>query len=111
MGRVKTVALTSHLREQTAALMRVLGGNRSQIGHCLLVRLYDDTNVITAPTVDADELCPQATKSRSKVSQLLGLLQYIFLRRTDKYGDENPQATETIQIHCPSQILPKVPCH
>ena len=112
VGRARTVALMSHLREQAGALLKLLGPNNSKIGHCVMVRLYDDTNVKTAPPrADADNIeSENGKKGRRRVSQLLGMVQHLMLRRVNKYGEQDAQATEIVQIHCPSQIIPKVGC-
>ena len=113
-ARAREVALVSHLREQAVALLRFLGtghgqsqSQRSKIGHCVMIRQYDDTNIVTTPAA-GDGNCAEPAK-RKKVSQLLAMIQHVLIRRTDKYDDQDALATEIAEIHCPAQIIPKVP--
>ena len=113
LSNMKIVALVSHVEAQSTALLTWL--SKAPVGHAIFVRQYDDTNVWVAPTADASD--PDAEDNqvkkvgklgRRRCAPLLGILQHVFVRRVDQY--EADTSAESVQIHAPSQILPKVGC-
>ena len=105
--------------------------------HCIFTRMYDDTNVWVTPErgvqgldsvenlddpvddqpgpegEDEHENAAEGSKTkgragRRKVVPLLGMLQWVTARRS---GAPEAEALETVQLHVPSQVLPKAsPC-
>ena len=49
----------------------------------------------------------QGRTGRRKVSPLLGILQWITIRK-NVVTQKDPEVMETVQLHVPSQVLPKV---
>ncbi|OLP73240.1 hypothetical protein AK812_SmicGene47596, partial [Symbiodinium microadriaticum] len=132
-----TIALLSYVKAQRAALLQWLSSGRCL--HAVFVRITDDTNVYVSPQAgperNTDDLVQKLLEQddpeqqddpqqhdgegkgavgrtgRRKVMPLLGVLQWATVRRVGA-GMQMPAAGElsTVQLHVPSQILPKANC-
>ena len=78
--------------------------------HAIVVKILDDTNVWVDPSLKKESpTCAEqddagdnrCVKKRSKVAPMLGMIQRVSVR------EKGAQCAETIQLHAPSQILPK----
>ena len=106
--RAKQFAIACHISAQREKLHEWL--LRSSPLHVVMCRTMDDTNVCVqlsqqANGVDDEEL-PEFTeqtskKGKMKVAPLLGMIQKLVVRRDKQI------VAETVQLHTPSQILPK----
>ena len=108
LQKMRCVGLVSHVTEQAKALVRWFG--KEPVGHAIFIRQYDDTNIAVAPSnmENLDETPQAGRQGRRRIAPLLGMLQHVCLRRANKYGDLHHTGTECIQLHTPSQVLPKV---
>ena len=137
LARCRTIALLSYVKAQRAALLQWLSSGRCL--HAVFVRITDDTNVYVSPQAgperNTDDLVQKLLEQddpeqqddpqqhdgegkgavgrtgRRKVMPLLGVLQWATVRRVGA-GMQMPAAGElsTVQLHVPSQILPKANC-
>ena len=107
MARMRVVGLVSHATQQSLALLRWLASD--PIGHAIYVRQYDDTNVMISPSNGESDASDNSAgrQGRSRVAQLLGMIQHVYVRRVKNYEDTGYSAVECVQLHAPSQILPK----
>ena len=120
------MGLLSHIKSQASALVRWV--QCASASHFIFTRVFDDTNVWTAPqgqaSVDndeenaaaeseAEEDQPNAAtgqggrKGRKRVSQVLSMIQYLTLRRLSSVGNVRREHADSVKILCPSQVLPK----
>ena len=112
LNRSQAIAVVSHLIAQRRALQDLL--SRGRVRHIIVTRTYDDTNVTVSPHVRVSKKSQDETKpgqdhmnavgklGQRKVSALLGIVQRISVR------DSASALMHTAQLHCPSQVLPKV---
>ena len=128
LARFKRHGVVSHLLAQKQGILEFF--KRAKVAHCVITRMFDDTNVWVSPQVGRGlQLPPDGTEEpesaseedsppgfsnvgrlgRKRVAQLLGLLQTVSVRRTDKLTAED--GLETARVMVPSQVLPKAAQH
>ena len=127
LQRAKARGVVSHFVAQRQRLTDWLQGcgEGKRLCHAIVVRIFDDTNVWTAPgrhsstdPAGAEPLEPaeeeenppgddvgknSGKQGRRKVSPLLGIIQKVFARKQDSEVD-------FARVHVPSQVLPKAVC-
>lgn len=117
ISRAKNFVVGCHIMAQEKQLAKFLHGKGSPC-HVIISRIMDDTNVWVQPQrqgeecEDDDDENDQETecehkrkrpgKSITKVAPVLGFIQKICARRPGS-------GPEFLQLHVPTQVLPKVP--
>ena len=112
--RAKTFVASCHMCAQDYELPRWLGQKQGLPAHAIVTRIVDDTNVWVEPSLREDDnesdgegddregvTKPKQKKLKAKVAPIMGFIQRICARFPGK------DAPECVQVHVPSQVLPK----
>lgn len=113
LGRQKAIGILSHLTAQRHSILSHMQENQNQSKpkHAVIVVIADDTNVwVSSTTVSrkVDETGTETLRKKhgmKKMQSLLGMLQYVFLRRPGLKEAAGPGVV--LQLHSPSQLLPR----
>ena len=117
LSRAMNFVVGCHVSSQTEQISRWLSNDKKYPTHVIMTRITDDTNVWVDPqdssaadSADSgeDNDAPEGEvkrsrtwKAKTKVAPVLGFIQRICARFP---GETLP---ECVQVHVPSQILPK----
>ena len=98
VGRMKNVAVASHVKAQKHALLDIVESAGPGVSHCIITRLADDTNIWIHGARNAQQDKMKGKSGSKKVTSVLGLCERLSLC-------SNGRVKAFIQLITPAQVL------